>query len=429
MATPFRALAEPTRRQILDLLLDRPRSVGELVERLGLPQSGISKHLRVLREAGLVRVRRDAQRRWYELRHTPLQEIDSWLAPYRRLWTEHLDALERRLDGMPHSPESHVKDHAMNETLQTVDGRSVLRFERRLQHPLEKVWRAVTESKHLAAWFPARLDIDRFDVGGKIEFVFPHGEGPTLDGVITELDPPHVFAYTWADTTLRFELRSDGSDCVLVFTQTFDDRPAAASFAAGWHYCLDALDDSLAGRPVGGFDRHAELHEAYVDAFDLTEGEVRETDDGWLVRFERQFPVPVDKVWVGLVGPAEPAVGDTAPSQAAASSVPARSVVAVEAPNMLECDWLSPSGAAGRVRWELAPGPGGARVVLTQTLPEDLADSRARLLADWHRHVETLAERLSDQPRSRDGAWGDKLVTHYAEAVGQTAETASGTDR
>jgi DNA-binding transcriptional ArsR family regulator len=104
VATTFEILAEPTRRRILDLLLERPRPVGELVEQLGLSQPGTSKHLRVLREAGLVRVRHDAQRRWYELRSEPLAEIDAWLRPYRRLWADSLDALERHLDTMPDGP-------------------------------------------------------------------------------------------------------------------------------------------------------------------------------------------------------------------------------------------------------------------------------------------------------------------------------------
>jgi len=100
MATTFDVLAEPSRRRILDLLLERPRSVGELVAGVGLSQPGTSKHLRVLRDAGLVAVRKDAQRRWYELRHEPLAEVDAWLEPYRRLWASRLDALERHLDAM-----------------------------------------------------------------------------------------------------------------------------------------------------------------------------------------------------------------------------------------------------------------------------------------------------------------------------------------
>jgi DNA-binding transcriptional ArsR family regulator len=97
MTTAFDVIAEPHRRQILDLLLSGPRPVGELTDLLGLTQPGTSRHLRVLREAGLVRVRVDAQRRWYELQPAPLAEIASWLEPYRRLWSGQLDQLERHL--------------------------------------------------------------------------------------------------------------------------------------------------------------------------------------------------------------------------------------------------------------------------------------------------------------------------------------------
>jgi DNA-binding transcriptional ArsR family regulator len=105
VASTFEVLAEPRRRQILDLLRGGERPVGELVEELTLTQPTVSKHLRVLREAGLVEVRHDAQRRWYRLRPEPLAEIDAWLAPYRQLWTASLDALERHLDAMPDEPE------------------------------------------------------------------------------------------------------------------------------------------------------------------------------------------------------------------------------------------------------------------------------------------------------------------------------------
>ena len=94
----FAVLAEPARRRVLDLLLDGPRPVGELAALSGLSQPGTSKHLRVLREAGLVRVRQEAQRRWYELCPEPLAEVDTWLRPYRRFWAGRLDALERYLD-------------------------------------------------------------------------------------------------------------------------------------------------------------------------------------------------------------------------------------------------------------------------------------------------------------------------------------------
>ena len=98
MSFPWQALADPNRRAVLELLLERPRPVGELVEQLGLSQPGTSKHLKVLREAGLVQVRAEANRRVYALDPGPLNELDVWLAPYRRLWNERLDALGRHLD-------------------------------------------------------------------------------------------------------------------------------------------------------------------------------------------------------------------------------------------------------------------------------------------------------------------------------------------
>jgi DNA-binding transcriptional ArsR family regulator len=97
----FSALAEPTRRSILDLLRDGERPVGDLVGELRLSQPAVSKHLRVLRDAGLVDVRVDAQRRMYRIRPQPLAEVDAWLAPYRRLWTRSLDALGKHLEEHP----------------------------------------------------------------------------------------------------------------------------------------------------------------------------------------------------------------------------------------------------------------------------------------------------------------------------------------
>jgi DNA-binding transcriptional ArsR family regulator len=94
MNTTFEALVDPTRRRILNLLLERPRPVGELVDVLKMSQPLISKHLRVLREAGLVDVRQDAQRRWYELRAEPLAEVDAWLEPFRRQMEERYERLD-----------------------------------------------------------------------------------------------------------------------------------------------------------------------------------------------------------------------------------------------------------------------------------------------------------------------------------------------
>jgi DNA-binding transcriptional ArsR family regulator len=100
MATAFEVVAEPNRRRILDLLLTTESPVGDIVESVALSQPLVSKHLRVLREAGLVEARVDAQRRIYRLRAEPLRAMDEWLQPYRRLWAERLDALEEHLQTM-----------------------------------------------------------------------------------------------------------------------------------------------------------------------------------------------------------------------------------------------------------------------------------------------------------------------------------------
>jgi DNA-binding transcriptional ArsR family regulator len=98
MESVFEVIAEPNRRAILSLLGSAEQSVGEIERRLRMPQPAVSKHLRVLREAGFVESTIDAQRRLYRLRPEPLQEVDEWLTQFRRLWTLHVDALERHLD-------------------------------------------------------------------------------------------------------------------------------------------------------------------------------------------------------------------------------------------------------------------------------------------------------------------------------------------
>jgi DNA-binding transcriptional ArsR family regulator len=97
----FEVLAEPNRRRILDLLREKERPVGDLVTALGISQPAVSKHLRVLRDAGLVEVTADAQRRLYRVHAEPLREIDEWLTPYRKAWSKRIDKLARHLDEMP----------------------------------------------------------------------------------------------------------------------------------------------------------------------------------------------------------------------------------------------------------------------------------------------------------------------------------------
>lgn len=287
----------------------------------------------------------------------------------------------------------------MNETLSTVDGRSVLRMERRLAHPPEKVWRAVTDPAELRQWFPAEMEMD-FRVGGKITFVFAGDEAPPTNGVITELDPPRVFGYSWDRSELRWELQADGDGCLLVFTQVFDDRAGAASFAAGWVGCLDVLEQILDGRPPEPPGRMVAEHEAFVATFGLDEGVAETTPDGWRVRFERQLVQPAEVAWATLTGPADNlAVGEAVPDAATVPEFRAGAVTAVQRPSLLEYEWLADGTAAGLVRWELGEGTGhGARLVLVQTGPAALADAQSTALAAWRARIEQLAAQLAAAP-------------------------------
>jgi DNA-binding transcriptional ArsR family regulator len=110
----FAIIAEPNRRAILSLLAMAERSVGDIERQLRMPQPSVSKHLRVLRDAGFVESRTEAQRRVYRLRPEPLMEVDAWLEPFRRFWSERVDALERHLDRMAQAPK-HAKNPAKNQ--------------------------------------------------------------------------------------------------------------------------------------------------------------------------------------------------------------------------------------------------------------------------------------------------------------------------
>jgi uncharacterized protein YndB with AHSA1/START domain len=295
----------------------------------------------------------------------------------------------------------------MNETLTTEGGRTVLRMERHLPHPVEKVWRALTEPSELGHWFPSKVELD-LTVGGKVRFIELSDEYPSLDGEITDLDPPRLIAYTWDADHLRWELRPDGDGCLLTLTHTFDDRYGASSFASGWTGCLDILDLRLDGELAGpdnpdgvspadlpqGLEGWASLHERFVEEFGLADGTVRRTGEGWVVRFERQLVRPVDAVWSLLTGGREVAVGARPPEGFTTERIPAGPVVAVDAPALLDYRWPAQGDPAGRVRWELSPGAGGARLVVTHTIPRSLDEYRPAALDAWREHIADLAGRL-----------------------------------
>jgi uncharacterized protein YndB with AHSA1/START domain len=151
-----------------------------------------------------------------------------------------------------------------NGSLETVDDRPAVRLERRLPHPVERVWRAVSEPSELAQWFVA-----------PVEWTPATGETFTSmeqAGEVTEVDPPNVLAWTWGGEAFRFELRPDGDGCVLVFTHVFDDRDQAANYASGWDVHFARLDAHLAGAPLSEeqyLEPLVELTDFYSERFGI----------------------------------------------------------------------------------------------------------------------------------------------------------------
>ncbi|MEU6339730.1 SRPBCC family protein [Streptomyces sp. NPDC046977] len=287
------------------------------------------------------------------------------------------------------------------ETLTTApDGRTALRMVRRLAHPPEKVWRALTEPGHLAHWFPSDVELE-LRPGGKVRFVFRHGEMPALDGEVTEVDPPRVLAYTWGDDLLRWEVEPAASGSVLTLTHTFADRPGAASFASGWDTCIAGIDPALDGRPAPPPGDINAAHERFVGEFGLDKGTASGDGEGWRVRFERQLTQPAATVWRTLLGKVvAPEAGGTVPSGFATGEFRAGPVTEVRAPVLLAYAWDQDGRHGGTVRWELTEGTGhGARLILTHTGSAESADRRPAALDAWHDHVEDLARRLARMPR------------------------------
>lgn len=134
-------------------------------------------------------------------------------------------------------------------TYATIDGRPAIRFERRLAHPVEAVWAAVTDPAELAHWFPCAVEIAELRVGAPMRFDF--GEGFVLDGEVLEADAPRAFAFRWGSDRVRIDLEPDGGGTWLRFAHVLveEGEDAGAKTAAGWHLCLDALEARLDGMP------------------------------------------------------------------------------------------------------------------------------------------------------------------------------------
>ena len=158
----------------------------------------------------------------------------------------------------------------MDGELERVDDRWRLRFTRRLDHPADLVWRALTEPDHLAAWFPDRIVVvGGWAVGSPLRFESSIEGIEAFDGEVLACDPPKALEFRWGTDVLRFELAPDGAGCTLTLLDTIDEVGKAARDSAGWHVCIDKLEHHLGGAtpPWSDGERWHELHPDYVAAF------------------------------------------------------------------------------------------------------------------------------------------------------------------
>lgn len=265
--TVFDALADETRRQLLELLAGGERTAGDLASNFPIARPTVSRHLRVLREAGLVRWRGQAQRRLYRVDSQAFDEVIDWLERMRRAWSERLDHLEKHLHETRKDQAMKIGYDRLGEISNAVDGTLTLRFERRLSHPPERVWAALTETEELGRWFMAGTVEPH--VGGRVRF--ESGEEGGTEGEVLAWDPPRLLEYSWVRggdagprSLVRWRLTPDGDGTVLVLQHEGVARETAFDLGAGWHDFLDRLPRQLAGEDASDWTgRYAVLLDRY----------------------------------------------------------------------------------------------------------------------------------------------------------------------
>ncbi len=320
----------------------------------------------------------------------------------------------------------------MNGRLSIEGGRYVLTFERRFDHPVDRVWRAVTEPEEMAAWFPGTVTLKVVE-GAPVTFS-EHGidVDPALlpnEGLVVEVDAPRRFAFTWGDDLLTFTLESDGAGCRLVFSHAFAVRTSAPRTAAGWTVCLDTLSAALDGSGVVAA-RWPAYYERYVDELG-TDGTVEVNDDGALVlRHERLVAHPAGALWAALTEPVAMArwLGEATLEPLVGGAVAVRltrptdhrvtgRVTAFDPLRVVAYTWSAEAEPDGEVRWQLIPvGPSATLVLLSH-----MANGRwtaAGRLAAWDVHLSLLATALAGMPTwpFPDERW-EELRRRYGPAA------------
>ncbi|HEV7804194.1 MAG TPA: SRPBCC domain-containing protein [Solirubrobacteraceae bacterium] len=295
-------------------------------------------------------------------------------------------------------------------TLETIDGRPALRFERHLPHPPQRVWRAVTEPAELERWFVAPVPWTP-----ALNETF---EGEGQHGRITKLEPPHVIRWDWGGERFAFELRSAGDGCVLVFTHVFDDTfGGAAQHAAGWETYFVRLDAHLAGGWLSEERAHeaiGERHERYAARFGADPAPGRRMiagiaargltlEDGPMLRLERRYEHSVQRLWQALTDPQEldgwfPAGEPLEVSES-------------EPPLLLAGTWFGDA-----LRFELRPDGDGCLLSFTHAFAD--RDTSARTAAGWDRCFARLDALFAGAPMSEAASLAEWLAVHerYAAA-------------
>lgn len=282
----------------------------------------------------------------------------------------------------------------MNENLSQQHGRQLLRIERPLDHPIEKVWGAITLAEQIGRWYPFNVTSMDFHVGGVIEF--DDGAGTSFPATIIEIDPPHRFVFSESPPEqmtresadlIEIELTPTDTGCLLLFSHTFDDRPAAACYTTGWTSCLNHLESTLDHRaPDPDIDR-VTVHEHWIREFDLAAGTLEIVSDGkQLIRFVRQLMRQSrDKTWDVLGHATALTLGGRVPSELRPQSLDVTSIQQIQARERVEFG----DGRGGTVTWTFSDGPGGARLELVH---ESSADES--LLEQWRACVESLVKQI-----------------------------------
>lgn len=244
-------------------------------------------------------------------------------------------------------------------TLVTIDGKPALRFERRYSHPMERVWRAISDPSEMARWFPSNVEGDRA-AGADLIFVDDaqraaarevgqptRADGPMFRGAVVTYDPPNVFSFTWGGELLRFELVADGTGTVLLFTHVLSHQSVAARIGSGWHMCLGALDRLLGAPDADGDGDGMDVYDDYLDRVGPALGVL--SDQGAMT-WERATHVDADRV---------------------------REVT--NQPGELDA-WGASQRAADPIRWDIEPTEHGTRYHLTH----DAIGDNVELAATWH---------------------------------------------